>query len=91
MRHVIGGEVAGTSSFGGADITARLDSEANRLVRASLPRAPLLIASYVVAENALALEASGCALRASELLRNLRSWQAKRAKKEAARSAGGVG
>ena len=29
--------------------------------------------------------------RASELLRNLRSWQAKRAKKEAARSAGGVG
>ena len=48
-------------SFGGVDITVALDDDANLELARVLPSARLLVASYVVAENAVALEESGFA------------------------------
>ena len=59
VTEALGGEMA--CRFGGVDITRPLADEANRALAAALPSARLLIASYVVAENARALEASGFA------------------------------
>ena len=52
------GAAAPTCSFDGADITRAIDASANHALAQALPRTRLLIASYVVAENAHALEAS---------------------------------
>jgi len=43
--------------FGGTDITVAVDDEANRALAEALPQVRLLVASYVVAENAKSLEA----------------------------------
>ena len=42
--------------FGPVDITLALNATCNRRMNAALPATKLVVASYVVAENALALE-----------------------------------
>ena len=53
-----GGTGGRACKFDRCDITVTLDAPANRMLSDALPRTRLLIASYVVAENAISLEAS---------------------------------